>query len=170
MSTKGQVWTIDFMLSILILVIALVIFGRTMINLSISGNEDVRPLLLEGRVISDSLISEGYPVDWNSSSVSKIGLTSDKRINQSKVSAFYSMTYSDAKTSFNIPFDFFVFMLGEDGNLISIDSSYGLGHNLVNATQDSVDLGGVEFDRLVKINRITIYDSKIVNLVVYLWD
>ena len=167
-SKRGQVWVTDFILSLLIIVVALAIFGRAILNIT-SANQDVRPLIMEGRSFSDSLISEGYPVDWNSSSVSRIGLTADKRINDTKISAFYAMDYDDVKERFNSRYDFYVFMVGYDNKLINVSGKYGLGHGLVNATQDSVVLSGLDFDRLVKIERLTIYDSKIVRLVIYIW-
>ena len=170
MSIKSQVWTTDFIISIMLFIALFLLFGKTIFDLTNDSKEDIVPLITEGRAVSDSLISEGYPVNWNNATVSKIGLTADNRIDASKISAFYSMNYSEAKRLFNTPYDFFVFLSDENNKLISVEGNYGFGNPAINATQDNVTLSGVDFERLAKIDRIVIYDSKIVKMVVYLWD
>jgi hypothetical protein len=170
MSTKSQVWTTDFIISIMLFIALFLLFGKTIFDLTNESREEISPLVMEGKAVSDSLVSEGYPENWNNDTVSKIGLTTDNRIDGSKISAFYSMNYSDAKKLFNTPYDFFVFLSDENNKLISVDGRYGFGNPLVNATQDNVVLSGIDFEKLAKIDRIVIYNSKIVKMVIYLWD
>lgn len=170
MSTKAQVWTTDFMISLLILVATLVIFARGITNITATGNEDLSPLIIEGRAISDQLMSEGYPTNWNLSNVANIGIVTNNRINDTKINAFYSMNYSDARKKFNTRYDFFVFVLDENNKPVNINGSYGIGHSLVNATQDSITLGNLDNAKLVKIARLTIHESKVRQAVVYIWD
>ena len=170
MSTKAQVWTTDFIISILILVAMLTLFGRAISNLATESREDITPLIAEGRMISDQLMSEGYPSNWNTTNVISFGITTDKRIDKTKAEMFYSMNYSEKKRILNTDYNFYTFLIDENNQLININGSYGTGQQNVTSNQTSVLLTDIDFNKLAKITRLTIYESKITRMVIYVWQ
>ncbi|MCK4532020.1 MAG: hypothetical protein KAT94_04065, partial [Candidatus Aenigmarchaeota archaeon] len=89
---KGQVWSLDFITSVLVFLVVLIplFFVWNYVNIQNQQQilfDEVEILTLS---ISDSLIrTEGLPEDWNTSDVSTIGLSSEENVlNVTKVSYF----------------------------------------------------------------------------------
>jgi len=153
---KAQIYYLEFIITIFVFLIALAIFSRTIINSK--TNEGVDDLLAQAQSISSSLMSTGYPVDWNSSTVEKIGLTNGRgRLNDQKLSMFANISYQDARTLFNIRSEYYMFLEDENGTRILIDGEQGIGSNFSNAK------------KLVKSIRYPIYNSEIIRMVIYAW-
>ena len=52
------------------------------------AEENIDALFYEGKIIASSILSEGYPVDWNSENVVTAGILTDNKINETKVERF----------------------------------------------------------------------------------
>lgn len=92
---KAQAWGFDLMIAAIIFTFAIVLFYVFSINNSHDTQEIIDSLSYDGSNIADNLVSAGYPSDWNSSNVAKIGLLTDDKIDESKLSQFQILALSD---------------------------------------------------------------------------
>ncbi len=150
---KAQVWYIDFMVGLLIMITAAVIYFNFYGNLSDDSESDWQELIIDSKSISSALMSSGSPPGWNASNASSIGITDGNyRINTTKFEYLKSMEYADAKAAFKTRFDFHIFIKGADN---SITDEYG-----INSTSPKL---------LVQTARFAIYNSTIQRVVLHLW-
>ena len=154
MDKKAQAWGFDVMIASIIFVAGITTFYFYAINQPGEAKGILEELSYEGSIIAENLLSEGFPENWNSDNVIKIGITTDNRINETKLGRFINLTnssYDKTKSLFNIKFDYYVTISGS-----------GLGEiGLPNSTDP---------DSLIKIDRLTIYQEKPVTLTVNIWD
>ena len=159
MNNKAQVWYTDFMIGILIFVIVIFIYYEYANNLNQDPGDITSDLLMEAKAISSSLITQGNPVNWSQNNVNIIGLTDgSQRLIQEKLDMFANMTYGETKTKLRTPYDYYVYLEDIDGSIIQINGEQGIG---LNAT---------DFDNLVSITRVVIYNSRLVSMVVQVWQ
>jgi hypothetical protein len=121
-------------------------------------------LIYDGNIITDNILSEGTPKDWNSSNVITIGILSDNKINETKIERFYNlsnMSYAFTKNLFNTRFDYF-FFLTENLSLPS-EEIRGIG-------KPGTDPASISAKNLVKITRFTIYKNKPQTFYLYIWE
>ncbi len=116
-------------------------------------------MVLDSKTISNSLISEGYPIDWNETDVKKIGLTDGNyRLNQTKLNRFANMNYPNVRSSiFDSRFNYYFQLKDKEGNVIPINGSDGIGAEVNSSI------------RVVQISRVAIYNSSITRMVLKLW-
>lgn len=161
---RGQAWGVDLMVAVIIFSIGIVFFLLYSSNNSKSSRESYEVLYYEGKSISDNILSEGYPKDWNSSNVVMIGLTINNRIDQNKLEEFYNLSQNDyqkTKKIFGTRYDYYFLM---EGNLtVNSAEISGFGKPGVNITE-------IDPKNLIKINRISIYKNKPVTIYVYIWE
>lgn len=156
---KAQIWYTDFMIGILIFVIVIFIYYEYANNLSQDPSGITSDLMMEAKAISSSLITQGFPVNWNQSNVIIIGLTDgNQRLVQEKLDMFADMDYGSTKTKFRIPYDYYFYLEDVDGSIIQINGEDGIG---LNATDP---------ENLIPITRIVIYNSKLISMVVQIWQ
>jgi len=176
---KAQVWYTDFIIALLIFVIALVIYYEYTTNLSNQDKGLLDDLLGDAKTISSSLVSAGYPTNWTNTTVERIGLTNnDQRIDETKLDAFLGMTYKDSRKVFGTKYDYFVFFEDRNNDITEIggdSEKCGVGHP--DADQEiegseclSINLTTINPEKVVKITRLVVYDSEIVKMVVYVWQ
>jgi len=156
-SRKAQVWYTDFIVSVLIFMIALVIYFEYVNNLSKEEESKIDEMLMSAKVMSNSLMSEGYPDEWNQSNVEIIGIIDDKRINQTKIENFYNMSHNSAKLKFGLSQNYYFYLEDRNGQKMGISEKEATGEEPVNPV------------KLVKLNRVTIYNNSIVKAVVQIW-
>jgi hypothetical protein len=89
---NGQAWGIDLMFAATMLIIGIVIFYFYSINYPTEGADTLALLEYDGKIITDSLLSEGYPNSWTQEDVVTIGLLSDNKINETKLENFYYLS------------------------------------------------------------------------------
>jgi hypothetical protein len=114
-------------------------------------------MLMSAKTVSNNLMSGGYPDDWNQTDAEIIGLVDDKRINQSKIERFYNTSHDSAKLKFGISENYYFYLQDKDGNKVSIGGNDYAGKE----ASDSV--------KIVKLDRITIYNNSLVKMVVQVW-
>ncbi|MCK4335830.1 MAG: hypothetical protein KAW40_03860 [Candidatus Aenigmarchaeota archaeon] len=150
---KGQVWSLDFITSVLVFLVVLIplFFVWNYVNIQNQQQilfDEVETLTLS---ISDSLIrTKGLPEDWNTSDVSSIGLSSEENVlNVTKVSYFLTMgnsEYNRTRAILTGGYDFFF-------NLTDIN---GTAHGTIgNKPQDRMT---------IPIERYCLYNERIAKL------
>ena len=109
---KGQVWTFDMALSLMIFFSALisVTLAWNYISGDIIERQGISEMQLKSMTVSDSLIrTSGIPSNWNESTVTVLGLAeSDNVLNAAKVSELVSMSYSKSRSLLDIsPYEYY---------------------------------------------------------------
>jgi len=167
-SKKSQAWSIDLIVAITIFISGIIIFYIYILNFSNEGEEAINDLFYDGNIITSILLSEGSPSDWNQLNVLSPGLTSNDKINETKLEKLYNFANSDykkLKSALNTKFDFYIYFtekISINGTLVD-----GIGKTGV----DRENIIQVEAPRnIVKITRITAYKNKPTEMNLYIWD
>jgi len=156
---KSQVWYTDFMIGIFIFSIIVVIFYTYAHSAEQDPKVIITDLSVDAKSISGSLVTEGYPSNWTLDNVVVIGLTDGKqRIVPSKLSMFADMDYYQTKTKLRTNYEYYFYLEYMNGTRIDIDG------------KDSLGLDPNSSSNLMSLSRIMVYDSKLVNMVVQLWQ
>lgn len=151
---KAQVWYIDFMVGLLILIMTIMIYYQYHGNLNDESEADWQEMTIDSKFISSSLMSGGYPSNWTNETVETIGLTDENyRINETKIQQFANMSYKQAKEVLRTRFNFYFSLQNSSGA-----SVYTAG---LNATDQKF---------LVQTMRFVIYNSSISRMVLYIWS
>ena len=152
----GQVWGFDLMMAVGLFLVGIIIFYIYSLNLTTDAQETLSQMDYTGNSISDSLLSPGYPEDWTSSDVIRIGLTTDNKLDQDKLEKFYALDYQKTKQIFKTEYNYYLNLsipLKISGVAIS-----GIGQISTNTKN------------LVKISRVSIYNNEPVTLYLYIWN
>ncbi|MCD6496503.1 MAG: hypothetical protein J7K54_04500 [Candidatus Aenigmarchaeota archaeon] len=97
---KGQVWSFDLAVSMIIFIGALasVVFAWNFMSTGAFESQEMKSLQLRALGISDSLLrTPGIPEDWNSSNVIVLGLATDGLLDRQKVEQFISMDHNKTR-------------------------------------------------------------------------
>lgn len=136
---RGQVWVFDLMLGLFIFTSGFFLYLQNDANLSYFRVSSLDDLHNDATLVGDSLLSAGYPANWNSSNVVKIGLLNfDSKLNISKLDKLNALSYSMQKSLMGVTNDFIYYfkdddnisgVLGEcyrgmDNNFFSVDTKY----------------------------------------------
>ena len=155
----GQVWFTDFMLGLFIFVIVVFMYYEYAYSIDQSPNKISSDMIADAKAITSSLITQGSPEDWNSDNVNIIGITDgDQRIVPDKLDGLSNMNYTQMKSKLRTSYDLYLFLEEFDGTRITIDGEQGLG------------LEPSDYDNLVSIERIMVYNSNLIRMVVYVWQ
>lgn len=160
---KGQIWSMDLMIAVMIFSIGILIFYFYAFNGPNESKEIIETLEYDGKIVTNTILSEGSPKNWNSADVFKIGILSEGTINQSKLEEFYSMTQSDynkTKILFNTKYDY-LFFLNKNITINSTNIEY-IGKPFVNKSD-------VDTRNLIKITRFTSYEGMPTTAYLYIW-
>ena len=163
---KAQIWGMDILAGMALFLIGVIVFFIYSLNQPSEAQDNFEFLFYEGRIIADSLMSPGYPLDWNSTNVITIGINSDDKINETKLERLYEMIYTEnnyalTKNIFNTQYEYYFFL--EQNMTINSTEIEGIGKPGI--TKENIDA-----KNLVKISRFTIYQNKITPLYVYIWE
>jgi hypothetical protein len=160
----GQTWVADLFFGLLVFIAVLIIFFKSEVNYSEADEQAFDDIVFESKLVTDSLLSAGYPSSWTPATVEEIGITDDYRVNESKLEYLGSMNYSQTKSRLRTKYDYYFFFEGVDG-IIDINSTHeGLGKPGINST----DYGSPH--NLVRVNRFVVFRSEPAKMVVYLWN
>ncbi|MBI4144804.1 hypothetical protein HY493_01200 [Candidatus Woesearchaeota archaeon] len=174
-STKGQVWYLDFIIGGLIFMAALVVFFLEADTLETSDTNGATSLLGNAVSISSELLTPGTPQNWTAATVERIGVTNSYRLDLAKLSEFKSVDYQTARSLFRTTKEFFMF-IERQGCLVDIDGAYGIGHPAVTVpgggcvTRSAIDLSDADVENLVVLTRLVIYDGTPARLNLYVWE
>jgi hypothetical protein len=158
---KAQAWGTDLIIAFIIFSFTIVFFYFYSFNYSNETEDMLELLTYEGNFIADSLLSPGYPNPWQELDVLEIGLTTDGKINQTKIQTFYELTQNDyekTKRIFGTKYDYYFFM--EDPINATLE---GIGKPGTNSTN-------IDAINLIKITRFTIYQNKPTTAYLYVFQ
>lgn len=122
----------------------------------------------EGKILANTILSEGSPDGWNPAEVIKIGILSQNKINETKLNYFYGLAstsagYNNTRQKFDISYDYY-FYLNTTLNIngVSVD---GIGKPGINRSSGYEDV-----KNLVKVTRYTVYKNKPMTAYFYIWE
>lgn len=160
---KSQIWSIDLAIAFLIFLGGLIIFYKYSINSIDAEKEDIDDMVLDAKLLSNHLVSAGYPTDWDSSNVTQIGLTDgEMRIKKEKVEEFFGIADTDYPRSrrlLSTTHDYYVTFEDSEGNLTKIGGIEGIGKNY--QEEDTKNI--------IRVVRFVYYNSSIIKLAVHIW-
>ena len=127
-SKKAQGWGIDLMIAVVIFSIGLTVFFIYSLNSPGEGKENIELLFYDGEIIANTLLSPGYPKGWDEENVINIGITTNGKINETKLERFYNLAednYEKTKLLFNTKYDYYFFI--SESIIINGGSIEGIG-------------------------------------------
>ena len=84
---KAQAWGMDLVIAMVLFSMGMVAFYIYSLNQPSEAREKIEEMLYDGKIIANTLLSEGYPEDWNSNNVVRIGILTDNKIDETGNSA-----------------------------------------------------------------------------------
>jgi len=163
---RGQVWTMDFIIGITLFIIVMLLSVRILLTIYPS-QEHIR-VYRDAVQLSDSLLSPGYPVNWNTSNVILPGIADNNRINNTRLKSFKDMNYQHTKTLLHVTSDF-IFFISNSTTIINTGQCL-YGYNLTSEANCKPILTTEDYDTLARIDRMVIYNSTVYTLTVYAWE
>ena len=94
-SKRSQAWGMDLVIALAIFSVGLVAFYIYSLNAPSEAKEVIDSLFYDGKIIANSILSEGYPINWNLSNVVTLGILSENKINETKLRRFYNLTQTN---------------------------------------------------------------------------
>lgn len=101
----------DVTFAAMIFVAGIVVFYLYTINYKSNERNEVGEARFEAGIVASAMLSEGEPLDWNETSVAKIGLMSNGQLNETKIARLYNLTqtnYNQTKHLLGVRYDYFV--------------------------------------------------------------
>lgn len=163
---KGQVFTIDFILGLVGFIFLVLIAIKLII--SIVPTDDFKMLNEENIYVNEMLMQEGYPDEWNTSEVIIPGITSDHRLNKTKLKEFDELRYQHTKGLFHITSEY-VIQFYRNGTPLNITKCVH-GYPIQTNSTCHPQFDTLTYSNFIKSERLLIYDSSIIRMVIYSWD
>jgi hypothetical protein len=163
---RAQAWYMDFMIAIVIFSIAMITYFVYLPNISNQELTDLNDVYLDARIAVNSLMTPGLPVDWDNSSIIKIGLVDEGYdLNKNKVGRFKNIAYNRAKNLLGIRSEFAVFFINNKGRLMNIEGSYYIGHDGIDysTNKDNITLAYYYKEKLTD-DLYTAFDGNIFDI------
>lgn len=149
------------MVAVFIFVLFVVMYFTYSENLTVNEREDYEIMIMEAKTISNSLLSEGVPTDWNNFTVRRIGLISgNKQLNETKIGQLYNMSMDEGRRHFNIMHNYYILAYDKDGDVIKAPDNIKNSSGYINHTTS---------EQVVRITRIVPYNNALAELVIYVW-
>jgi len=166
-STKGQLWSIDFIVGSVLFILMVIAFfnqlGNTQAPESVSHD-----LLREAMDTSGLLLTEGLSRDWNGSDVLLLGITDGSyRISHSKWNDAAQMNYSAVRSALRLTHNTFIFAEDKDGCQVTALPPIGEGMNITQACPIALSM---DVSNLVPVRRVAIYNGSATKISIYAWD
>jgi hypothetical protein len=162
---SGQAWGFDLIIGVSIFTMGLALFYVYSLNYPSETEELLNSMNYQGGAIADSLLTEGSPYNWDVTNVARIGLTTNDKINQTKLENFYILadptlpSYGKTKALFSTNYDFYVNF--SVPIMIGGVSKTGIGKSPDPPNNPT---------NMMKISRYTIYNNNPVVLNVIIWQ
>ena len=173
-NVRAQMWISDYTLSLLLFLLAILLAVKIIIN-GFSANADFTDVKKDAFRISDILLSEGFPPDWingSSSDIIRLGLLTDKRLNETKVTQAMNNTYinyTSLKTKLQTKYDFAIVFEESNSSLIQFNNFCVVGNASISPSCLAPPVFNFHYHNLIELNRLAVYTSSIKRMVVYVW-
>ena len=142
----------------MIFTVAILIYFQFSTSFSFESENHLDLVLRDGKIVSSSLITRGYPGNWTSENVTKIGITNgDYRLNVSKLHEFKNIDYNESKRIFSINSEYFVYF-SKNGAKQTIDGIEDIGVN------------GTDYETLVAISRVVFWNGSFYEMRIHTWQ
>jgi hypothetical protein len=174
---KAQVWTTDYIAGLLIFILALTLSVKLIVNAY--SPDDYSQLKKEGIRVTENLLSEGYPLDWNETNVIRVGLFTNNRFDNNKINSAMNLSYSSLRNILLTDQEFFVVFKNKNDSLINFENNCFLGSSSVSITRNltmnntpciNYSLSNLDTNNLVVIKRAGVYNSSIIKMEAYFWN
>jgi len=156
---RGQAWGFDLIIGAVLFIIGVIGFYFFAINSQQEQSNKLEELNYASSTVADNLLSEGLPGNWNSSSVIRIGITTENKINQTKLDQFYNLSVQDyqlTKSLFNTNKEYY--LIFKTAVTINNEQVTAIGRAPQNQSN------------LIKQTRLSVYQDKPITIEVYSWD
>ncbi len=166
---KAQGWSLDFIAGLLFFLFAIVLSVKLITNaLEPNTFEEVYS---DAQVLSDSFMGEGFPPDWDASDVVTIGLTTESRLNATKIARLYTIPYADTKALLNSPYEYYLYFSNDTANLeLEGQCGYGMPGSVVWSAGCTSPQMTLNATNLVSIQRLTVYNNSLVAVTFWMWE
>ena len=132
MNSKSQAWFMDFAIGLLLFTFTLVAYFSYTNNFQNQDKGNLNLMLKDAKSISSSLALEGYPDDWNNQTVIRIGIADDQNVNSTKLKRLKQLNYTGSKRKFATYYDYFIYFVNDNGDVLNINGVCGSGYPLIN--------------------------------------
>ncbi|MBI2650697.1 hypothetical protein HYX04_05310 [Candidatus Woesearchaeota archaeon] len=122
----------DFAIALLLFTFTLVVYFSYTNNFQKQEKGDLDVMLSDAKAVSSSLALSGYPANWDGTTVIRIGIADEQKLNATKVKSFKQLNYSKTKANFGTFYDYFVFFVNENGEVLNINGVCGIGYTTIN--------------------------------------
>ena len=134
---KAQMWFMDFVIATAIFSLVLISYYTYTTNISKQDTAIRDDLISDAKTIASSFTTNGYPSNWNSNNVIRIGFTdSNNRLNTTRFSEFTEINYTKSKRLLGIISDYFLFFANESGDVQNVEGFCGTGIGEVNISYE----------------------------------
>ncbi|MCK5140491.1 MAG: hypothetical protein KAQ85_11665, partial [Thermodesulfovibrionia bacterium] len=106
---KGQASITGFIITI-VLIITVVSLFYTQFSLLLVKDSEYVDIRGDSEHVASVLVSEGFPKEWNTENVKKVGLLDGEKISLAKLTEFSSINYSTSKKLLGIRYDYMLFI------------------------------------------------------------
>lgn len=157
--TKAQAWGFDLIVASAIFLVGVVFIYYFSINDSKFASQDYYALKKESSLIAETLLTGGFPEDWNSQNVVIVGITDEDQLNETKLQRFYNLVQADygaTKPLFNIRYDY----------LVNFSTPLDVNSNEISY----IGLQSSAQKNLAKTERVVVYKGEILTMEVFSWD
>ncbi|MCH7568382.1 MAG: hypothetical protein IIA87_03090 [Nanoarchaeota archaeon] len=163
-SKKAQAWGFDLIIASTLFLMGIVVFYFYSLNYPTEGGEILDSLFYEGDIIAGTLLSDGYPDNWDQNNVVRVGILTNDKINETKLERFYTLTnetltpggYAKTKSLFNTKYEYYV--------------NFSTQMNISGGEIDGIGKQPTDTKNLIKITRFVSYQNKPTTLYVYIWE
>ena len=153
--SKGQVFSMDFMIActVFVLAVSILFVYWTYTSNKIDETNRINDMIEKAYLISEIWFREGIPKHWNASSVVDLGLSDEHRFNRTKMDSLNDLGYENVSKLIGIEvYDYNFTVYDTNKNML-----YTFGQNPSNT------------DNIVKIKRVGILDGEIVIMDTMVW-
>ncbi|MBS3114074.1 hypothetical protein J4448_03155 [Candidatus Woesearchaeota archaeon] len=124
----------DFAIALLLFTFTLVVYFSYTTNFQKQEKGELNTLLTDAKAMSSSLTLSGYPANWDNTTVIRIGIADEQKVNATKVKSFKQLNYTITKKKFGTVYDYVVFFVNEKGEIININGVCAIGYPSVNVS------------------------------------
>jgi hypothetical protein len=141
---KGQAWSFDVLIATIIFIVGIVLVFYNSINYIPQTENELSELYNEANFATELLLREDSP-----------GILNEGKINDTKLEEFYNLSYQEQKNILGVINNFYFELEGMNFGGTEIDY-----------------IGEINLDEenLIKIERVVVYNNRILDLDFYSWN
>ncbi|MFT4311751.1 MAG: hypothetical protein ACMXYF_00810 [Candidatus Woesearchaeota archaeon] len=153
---KGQIWHIDFLLALV--VVSVVLFAVFQFSgVFATTTPYSKAMISEAYFLSEQLLQQGQPADWTDGTIEKIGLLSNKTLDEQKIQAFYEFDQSQLDAYLPSSYSYWIRFVENDVPVEFNGISF-VGEQPINATTQ------------FSVTRLAFLDAHVIQLQVIVWQ